>query len=41
MYKCCCYIAWVNTKRDWLIYGHKCNVSEQVKIIGRPDQLRK
>jgi hypothetical protein len=30
-YKCCCYIASVNTKRDWLICSHvsldKCNVS--------------
>jgi hypothetical protein len=42
-----CYIASVNTKRDWLICSHvaldKCNVSRpgnKWKIVARPDRLR-
>jgi hypothetical protein len=46
-YKYICYIASVNTKRDWLICSHvaldKCNVSRpgnKWKIVARPDRLR-
>jgi hypothetical protein len=42
-----CYIASVNTKRDWLICSHvaldKCNVSRpgnKWKIVARLDRLR-
>ena len=43
MYKLYCYIASVNTKRDWLICGHvtsdKCNVSRRAtseKLLPAP-----
>jgi hypothetical protein len=46
--KTCCYIARVNTKRDWLICGHvtseKCNVSrratnETLRLSGKQNKL--